>query len=404
MNPLRILLVSEDFPHPTLGGLGKHVVTLGNALIEAGHKVDLMGNTFHPDTRQSGDVAFEGHFMAALDPSGANWKEHRLGFFIYWRHVYLARRYARAILAVADQYDVIHYHGHLPILANYIPTHINFVQTRHDQGSDCLIYTRFRNGDICRETDPRACAGCATRAPNALQRALSALSVRLWREAVARAFRRHKVIFVSRFLRDNLSRSQGKQRDAKSYVVHNFVDMRVLDAALRQGDGPLESADIFIAARIDEAKGVGAFLAAIAGRLPAGRVVTVAGDGPSLAVLRARFDAEWVRFLGWIPYRHTVRMTSQARAVVVPSLWEEPCGTTVLEGLAMGRSIFALARGGTPELARYERLSGQLRLAADMNELVEQVLKAIPASAECVPGFGGDVAERVPEIESIYLH
>ena len=42
---MRILLVSEDIPHATLGGLGKHVVTLGNALIEAGHTVDLMGNT-----------------------------------------------------------------------------------------------------------------------------------------------------------------------------------------------------------------------------------------------------------------------------------------------------------------------------------------------------------------------
>ena len=39
---MRILMVSEDIPAPQVGGLGKHVVTLANALIDAGHQVHLM--------------------------------------------------------------------------------------------------------------------------------------------------------------------------------------------------------------------------------------------------------------------------------------------------------------------------------------------------------------------------
>jgi glycosyltransferase involved in cell wall biosynthesis len=401
---MRILLVSEDIPHATLGGLGKHVVTLGNRLIEAGHSVDLMGNSFHPYVHTPGDIAFKGRFLPGLDPTGANWKEDKVGFFIYWRHAYQARRFARAILAVAHDYDVIHYHGHQPIVANYIPQHVNFVQTRHDQGSDCLTYTRFRNGVVCRETDPRACAACATPRPNWLQRALSASSVRLWRGAVARAFRRHRVIFVSDFLRNNLARTLGPQPQAKSHVIHNFVDPRVLKAALVDNDPVSESPDIFIAARIDEAKGVGAFLSAIEGKLPAGRQIVVAGDGPQLASLSQRFAGKWIRFLGWAPYGKVVQLAARAKMVVVPSVCEESCGTTILEGLALGRPVLALRRGGTPELGMHERYPGQLELC----DTFECMTKLLCAPEEPAPmlefdaDFRASVGRILPDILAVY--
>ncbi|MBI3432272.1 MAG: glycosyltransferase family 4 protein [Hydrogenophilales bacterium] len=402
---MRILLVSEDIPSPTLGGLGKHVITLGNALIEAGHTVDLMGNTFHPHENQPGDVAFRGRFLAALDTRGANWKEHRLGFFIYWRHVYLTRRFARAILAVADQYDVIHYHGHLPILANLIPSHLNFVQTRHDQGSDCLTFTRFRNGSVCRETDPRACAGCAAAQPSAVQRALSALSVRLWRKAVARAFRRHKVIFVSKFLRDNAIRTLGPLDSRTVYVVPHFLDVSAISNVLSVAQPSTSAPDILIVGRIDTTKGVGAFLDAYSASLPAGRHVTVAGDGPELARLQGQYPHAWLRFLGWTPYQEVIQLTARARQVIVTSLCEEAFGGTTVEALSLGRPVLALNRGATPELKAYETHPGQLSLFEDMASLVA-ALGSLPAASEpaSVPMLSqaADVRKAVPLIEQVY--
>lgn len=405
MSGMRILLVSEDIPHPKLGGLGKHAVALGNALIAAGHQVDLFGNNHWPYEDQAGDVAFQGRFFPALNVKHAHWKEKQLGFFNYYRRAFLARRFARAILKVADRYDVIHYHGHLPIVANYIPAHVNFVQTRHDQGSDCLTHTRFRNGDVCRETDPRVCAGCATAHPNLIQRTLSAASVRRWRAAVKQAFVRHKVIFVSRFLRDNLARALGPLNGTQSHVVHNFIDRRVLAAALAGSDGRPAKPDIFIAARVDVAKGVGVFLAALEGRLPPGRRVTVAGDGPDLDHLRQRFAGNWVEFLGWTPYSVVVRLTQGARVAVVPSVWEEPFGQTTLEALILGRPVLTLARGGTPELKAYEQYLGQLSLFDNMKALVE----ALPDTVERpVAGLAeevaGDVRACLAEVEAVYRH
>jgi len=404
MSALRILLVSEDIPHPKLGGLGKHAVALGNALIAAGHQVDLFGNNHWPYEQQAGDVAFQGHFFPALNVKHAQWKEKQLGFFNYYRRAFLARRFARAILAVADRYDVIHYHGHLPILANYIPEHLNFVQTRHDQGSDCLTHIRFRNGEVCRETDPRACAGCATATPNAVQRALSAASVSQWRKNVRRAFQRHKVIFVSQFLRDNLTRTLGPLDGTDVHVVHNFIDTRALAAALAESCGNRTMPDIFIATRVDEAKGVGAFLATLERWLPVGRRVTVAGDGPDLARLRQRFTGEWIEFLDWTPYSEVVRLTAGAKIALVPSILEESCATTVLEALALGQPVLALRRGGTPELSMHERYPGQLELC-DTFECMANALRIpdrITPMLEFDTSFQARVERILPHILAVY--
>ena len=41
---------------------------------------------------------------------------------------------------------------------------------------------------------------------------------------------------------------------------------------------------------------------------------------------------------------------SQSDIHVVPSRWDEPCGLTILEGLASGQAVVGSATGGTPEL------------------------------------------------------
>lgn len=402
---MRILLVSEDIPHATLGGLGKHVITLGNALIEAGHTVDLMGNTFHPHVDKPGDVAFKGRFLPGLDPTGANWKENKVGFFIYWRHAYQARRFARAIMGVAHGYDVIHYHGHQPILANYISKNINFVQTRHDQGSDCLTYTRFRNGEVCRETDPRACATCATLRPNPAQRALSAWSVRLWRKGVAQAFRRHKVIFVSQCLRANAVRTLGALSETTARIVPHFLDVSAMAIALSDDAATATAPDIFIVGRIDQAKGVGALLGALGPDSPLMARITVAGDGPQLVELKQRHQAGGVQFLGWTPYKEVIRLTAGAKLIVVPSLCEEAFGGTTLEALLLGRPVFALRRGATPELKSYERFPGQLRLFDSMEALVAALSEPrMPVSEVGELGSAGDVRTYLARIEAVYKH
>ena len=57
-----------------------------------------------------------------------------------------------------------------------------------------------------------------------------------------------------------------------------------------------------------------------------------------------------VRYVGR-PERFEIRnLYCASDLVVVPSLWEDPCPTVVLEAMAMGRPVVAYASGGIPEL------------------------------------------------------
>jgi glycogen(starch) synthase len=392
---MRILLVSEDIPYPSMGGLAKHALTLASALVRAGHTVDLLGGTQHPIEVAGAEGQFGGSFFGELDGHIAGWKEIRLGVYLPPRRTWIARRFARIILRHADNYDVIHYHGHAPNVALFIPEDVNFVQTRHDQGSDCLMNTRYRNDAVCETIDPAACASCRTLQPNPLQTAITAMAVRRYRKEVAAAFQRHKTVFVSELLQRNFTRAMGPGQ--WGITVHNFIDTERVRRAREQVTAEAAERrtgfDIFVAAKLYPAKGVGAFLREAVPRLQPGMRITVAGNGEEEAGLRAAFEGDAVRFLGWCHVADTLLHAARADAVVVPSLWEEPFGATTLEGLLLGKQTFALARGGTPELKIYVAAPDQLRLFDDMAALVDDLLRwpqrERPSYAPLAPEVGG---------------
>jgi glycosyltransferase involved in cell wall biosynthesis len=57
-----------------------------------------------------------------------------------------------------------------------------------------------------------------------------------------------------------------------------------------------------------------------------------------------------VRQLGHVPRPDVPDALRDCDVHVVPSRWDEPCGLTILEGLATGVPIVASATGGSPEL------------------------------------------------------
>lgn len=379
---MKILMVSEDVPHPHLGGLGKHALNLAHELQRRGHQVDFLGNgdhniSNHPD--QSGP----GHFFGEITGQSRGWKERRIGAFTPMRTVFNGRRVAAAILARAMGYDVVHYHGHLPWIASYIPVGVPFIQTRHDQGGDCMLKTRYRPGlGRCTLTDPADCAGCASAHPNAAQRLLSGSTVRHMRRSTARAYELHPVLFVSGFLREAFARVSGCGPQGE--VIHNAVDTHVIATVLQndtnRDDTDLRAVEFFSAGAMLAYKGYGQLLAALAERpLPANMRLTLAGDGPLLTPLRQAYASPTVRFLGWMAYGEVLRYMAAADAVIVPSDCDEPCATTVLEALALGKTVYALRRGGTPELARYALpKAGALRLFDTPGEMAAAMFAQAP--------------------------
>lgn len=399
---LRILMVSEDIPARNLGGLGKHVVRLGNFLLQQGHTVDLMGwaDIDYEPCRQ--EVGFDGRYIPGFGFKGTNWKENATGVFMPGKRSYRARRIARAILRIAEQYDVIHYHGHYPMIGRYIPAHINFVQTRHDQGSECPIHLRFKQGQVCSSSNPRDCAGCAPHAqPGWWREQVSAYAVREYRRHTAEAFARHKTVFVSDFLKRAFLRHVPGADARNMHVVHNFIDAGMLPPP-QAGD----AGHVLFVGRIDEAKGVMALLDALSRLDTHALHFDIIGDGPNRAASEARHAVPNVRFLGWQLQAEALSATARAERIVVPSLWEEPCGTTILEGLALGKPVYALARGGTPELGQYECWQGQLHLFESIDALARALVddcgKPVPALQALPEIFGADIRAKSQELMRIY--
>jgi glycosyltransferase involved in cell wall biosynthesis len=374
MKAMRILMVSEDIPAKGMGGLAKHTLALSRSLRNLGHHVDVMGNNDFPADLITSELPPGGRFFAELKRQFSGWKELQLGIFMPKKRNYIARGFAGAILKRADDYDVIHYHGHLPILANYIPHSINFVQTRHDQGSDCLIHTRYRRGAICNETHPAACANCRTWKPNWIQKKISAFTVKNYRNEVANGFMRHKTIFVSDFLQRNLARTIGAGKWGQT--IHNFIESSSTQAA-RVSEGLIlqnQPLRVFIAAKLYRAKGVSDFLDEISPRLPKHIHIDIAGDGEDENMLRERHRHPRIKFHGWQESKITLAMAAHSHVIIVPSVCEEACPTTVLEALMLGKTTFALALGGTPELTIYASAASQLQLFDDMQKLVHALI------------------------------
>ena len=72
---MRILLVSEDLPGAQVGGLGKHVVTLGNALLARGHVVRILGrNDCGPEAAPRKSAFAANSFPASTMPIRAGKK------------------------------------------------------------------------------------------------------------------------------------------------------------------------------------------------------------------------------------------------------------------------------------------------------------------------------------------
>ena len=404
MGKLRVLMVSEDVPAPQVGGLGKHAVTLANALLRDGHSVSFMGRSDIDYATHREEMGWQGVFIPGFHLRRNGWKETSLGVWMPFKRTVLARRIASAILRVASRFDVVHYHGHLALVGTFIPPSINFVQTRHDQGSECITHLRFRRGAICGATSAVECASCIHDAPGPLRSLVSAYAVEQYRAKARLSFERHKTIFVSEFLLRRFLLQVPLMSPIRSWVIHNFVDFARLRRAVFDGSS-LGTVGLLMVGRIDTAKGFGAFLEAYARVSRPVPRVTIIGDGPERVSLEQRYASDEVRFMGWRSFEFVARATYDATACVMPSIWQEPFGSTTLEALVMGRACFALREGGTPELKAYERYKGQLTLADSVHDLAAQAARYAnePYSrVELDETSQADVSVAVARIVSVY--
>ena len=194
----------------------------------------------------------------------------------------------------------------------------------------------------------------------------------------------HHVIAISEFIKDGIISTAGVTADRVS-VLSNIVDVQTFTPE------PTESRrlEILFVGRIAEEKGLLTLvraMPAVLRALPDVKLTVIGADqggterGSYVRTCKeqvSRFHLNsHVRFGGEVANHDLPAYLRRARLLVVPSIWEEPCGLVVLEGLACGIPVVASHVGGIPELIEEGR-TGLLVQPGDPDALAKAIIRAL---------------------------
>jgi glycosyltransferase involved in cell wall biosynthesis len=248
--------------------------------------------------------------------------------------------------------EVVHVHNTFPLLSASVlyscrSAGVPVVATIHNYKLACANGTFFRDGAVCHD-----CAhglpvkavvhGCyresaAATAPVALAMTLHR---RAWRSLVS------AYVLISASQRD-LLRGLDLPAD-RVFVRHNLIPGRSRPLTAR-------TPTVVYAGRLDEPKGVRLLMAGWDGYLEKsgnpGLKLAIAGGGPLGDEVASWASARpSVEMKGTLSSDQCAELISSARAVLLPSAWEETFGLVAVEAMAAGVPPIATGHGSFTEL------------------------------------------------------
>ena len=263
-----------------------------------------------------------------------------------------AQRRMRAALAESRP-DLVHVHNLFPRLTASVAHEalrhgLPVVWTVRNHRVVCVDGTHFRDGRPCHDCRPGWRApgvvhGCYR--SSAAASGFVTVATSLFRRM---ARRRVTAVAISRSVRDWLVDDAGFDAD-RVRLKHNGV---AVPAGVDDATPPNESRRFLFASKLAEYKGVRLLLDAW--RLASSDLdaeLMIVGDGPMAGAVEAAAAADpRITWAGQVPADDMAGLLLSARAVVVPSVWDEPFGRSAAEALAAGRPVLTTGTGGLSEI------------------------------------------------------
>jgi glycosyltransferase involved in cell wall biosynthesis len=340
---VRILQLAQFLP-PVPGGEERHVWNLSRALAARGHEVTLLGFAAgeEPGTTQTDGMRVV-RVRTAASRLPMLYSDRSRPHALPLPDPAVSRAIRRE-LATA-RFDVVHAHNWI-VNSALGPTSragVPLVMTLHDYSHICATKRLMEFGrQRCPGPAPKRCLPCATSHYGAANGAVT-LAGNAW-SAPRRARHLTGVAAVSSAVADAVVVPAGQWLHSASLdarVIHNFIPDEIIvdEIAPTAPDAPL-----LFAGDLSADKGIPTLLDAY-GRL----------QSPPPLVLAGRSAQDWrfpagARWVGTLPHDEVVALFNSARAVVVPSVWADPCPTVVLEAMAAGRPVVAAASGGIVDM------------------------------------------------------
>lgn len=329
---MRILLVHNRYRSGTPSGENRVVDQEGEALTALGHEVMRFG-------RCSDEIEQWSVPKKASLPARVVW----------------SRETYRDLTAVLREQrpEVVHVHNTFPLLSAAVlyacrDTRVPVVATMHNYSLACANGMFFRRGAVChdctRGLPARAVVhGCYRGSPAATVPVALARSVhrQAWRSLVS------AYIFISASQRD-LHREIDLPA-SRQFVRYNLIPHR-------SGPRVARTPTVIYAGRMHEVKGVPLLMAGWdryrADSVEPGLNLVIVGGGPPLEDEVAAWASTRpsVEMTGTVSSERCAELISHARAVLLPSAWEETFGLVAIEAMAAGVPPIAAGHGSFTEL------------------------------------------------------
>ena len=324
---MRILLVHNRYRSGAPSGENRVVDQEGEALATLGHEVIRFG-------RSSDEIGQWSVAKKASLPARTIW----------------SRETRRDLTAVLREHrpEVVHVHNTFPLLSAAVlyacrDARAPIVATIHNYRLACANGTFFRHGAVCHACAthslpvPAVLHGCYRESRAATVPVALAMSLhrQAWRSLVS------AYVFISESQRDLLG-GIGLAPD-RVFIRENLIPRR-------SPAGNTRTPTVIYAGRLDEPKGVRLLMAGWDGyrrmSCEPGLSLVIAGGGPLGDEVAAWASARpSVEMTGPVSSDRCAELISQARAVLLPSAWEETFGLVAAEAMAAGVPPVAAGHG-----------------------------------------------------------
>jgi len=194
-----------------------------------------------------------------------------------------------------------------------------------------------------------------------------------------------KILTVSDFIKERFSALSPVE---KIETIHNGIDLKnfsrkEVSPVIRQQIGFTDDDFVIVYnGRINKDKGISELIEAML-QLESPKIkLMVLGSSffndsknENTFILSLKNKAKTIKdrivFTGFIPYKKIPNYLQIADIAVLPSIWEEPFGLTIVETMAIGLPLITTRSGGIPEIC------GGVATIIDKNNLVSNLTSAI---------------------------